>query len=114
MTTQALQTVRVSLQGSSCHLSAPSAPWLIANAIIYYNTALISKVYAQKLAAADEAAIEILRVISPVAWQHVNLFGSFEFTDATTKVNIDALAEPYADPGFWSRVLRETHEEPLG
>nr|WP_295085862.1 Tn3 family transposase [uncultured Roseateles sp.] len=87
---------------------------LIANAIIYYNTALISKVYAQKLAAADEAAIEILRGISPVAWQHVNLFGSFEFTDATTKVNIDALAERYADPNFWSRVLRETHEEPLG
>lgn len=87
---------------------------LIANAIIYYNTALISKVYAQKLAAGDEAAIDILRSISPVAWQHVNLFGSFEFTDATSKVNIDALAERYADPGFWSRVLRETQEEPLG
>jgi hypothetical protein len=31
-------------------------------------------VYAQKLAAGDQEAIAILRGISPVAWQHVNLF----------------------------------------
>nr|WP_276570194.1 Tn3 family transposase [Thiocystis violacea] len=38
---------------------------MIANAVIYYNTALLSRIYAQKQAAGDTAAIEILRRISP-------------------------------------------------
>jgi TnpA family transposase len=80
---------------------------LIANAIIFYNTALLSKVYAQKAAAGDEEAITILRGTSPVAWQHINLFGSFEFDDSTSKVDIDALAARYADIAYWSKSLRE-------
>jgi len=40
---------------------------LIANAIIYYNTLLLSRVYEQKLAADDQEAIKILRGTSPVA-----------------------------------------------
>src|SRR5271156_7208276 len=46
---------------------------LIANAIIYYNTLLLSRVYEHKLAANDQAAIEILKGISPAAWRNVNL-----------------------------------------
>lgn len=84
---------------------------LIANAVIFYNTALLSKVYAQKLAAGDQAAIEILRGISPVAWQHVNLFGSFEFNDAASKVDIDALAARYADAAYSSQALKEEAAE---
>jgi len=86
---------------------------LIANAVIVYNTALLSKIYAHKLSAGDQAAIEILRGISPVAWQHVNLFGSFEFSDATSKVDIDALAARYADAAYWSQALKEEAAEVL-
>src|ERR1700675_564778 len=43
---------------------------LIANAIIYYNTALLSRVYEQKQATGDQQALEIITGISPVAWQH--------------------------------------------
>jgi hypothetical protein len=64
-------------------------------------------VYAQKAAAGDEEAINILRGTSPVAWQHINLFGSFEFDDSTSKVDIDALAARYADIAYWSKSLRE-------
>lgn len=87
---------------------------LIANAIILYNTALLSKVYAQKVAAGDQEAITILRGISPVAWQHINLFGTFEFNETATKVDIDALAARYADPDYWSKALKEAQEMPLG
>ena len=80
---------------------------LIANAVIYYNTALLSRIYAQKKVAGDEAAINILKHISPIAWQHINLFGRFEFTQTGSHVDLDALAERYNDPDFWSRVLRE-------
>jgi len=48
---------------------------LIANAVIYYNTLLLSRVYAQKQAAGDHAAADIVKDISPNAWQHVHLIG---------------------------------------
>src|ERR1700712_4857031 len=53
---------------------------LIANAIIYYNTLLLSRVYEQKVAASDLEAVKILKGISPVAWRNVNLIGNFDFT----------------------------------
>lgn len=84
---------------------------LIANAIIYYNTELLSKIYAQKLAAGDHAAIEVLRRVSPVAWQHINLFGTFEFSDAGRKVDLDAMAARYADIKYWETVLKEQASE---
>ena len=55
---------------------------LITNAVIYYNMALLSKVYEQKSAANDQQAMAIIQGISPVAWQHVNLFCTFEFSPA--------------------------------
>jgi len=76
--------------------------------------ALLSKVYAQKVAAGDQEAIAILRGISPVAWQHINLFGTVEFDETTDKVDIDALAARFADPDYWSKALREMQEVPLG
>jgi TnpA family transposase len=75
---------------------------LIANAVIYYNTALLSKVYEQKVAAGDLDAIAFIQGMSPVAWQHVNMFGSFEFSDEDPDIDMDALAAQYADSVFWS------------
>ena len=46
---------------------------LIANAVIYYNTLLLSRVYVKKQAAGDHVAAEIVKEISPNAWQHVHL-----------------------------------------
>ena len=80
---------------------------LITNAIIYSNMALLSKVYAQKAAANDQQTMAIIRGISPVAWPHVNLFGTFEFSPAESTVDLDALAARYSDPGYWSKVLQE-------
>ena len=79
---------------------------LITNAVIYYNMLLLSRVYEQKQAAGDHEAMAIIKGISPVAWQHINLFGSFEFSLAGSKIDIDAFVAPYADPTFWSKVLR--------
>jgi TnpA family transposase len=79
---------------------------LIANAIINYNTQLLSRVYEQKRAAGDHAAMDLIRRMSPVAWQHVNLFGSFEFNPTNSPIDIDALAAYYADPAYWNRILR--------
>ncbi len=80
---------------------------LIANAIIHYNTLILSRVYEQKLAADDQDAIEIIKGTSPVAWQNVNLIGKFEFTEENAKVDIDALAARYNDPDFWRKSVEE-------
>lgn len=61
----------------------------------------------QKRAAGDQQALAILPGISPVAWQHVNLFGSFEFGPPPSTVDLDALAARYADPGYWDLLLQE-------
>ena len=87
---------------------------LITNAIIYYNTVLLSRVYEQKQAAGDQEAQIIIKDVSPVAWQNVNMFGSFEFNPSTSKIDIDALVARFADPVFWSKVLKERQEQPLG
>ena len=77
---------------------------LIANAVIYYNTALFSRVYAQKQGAGDRA----IKGVSPVAWQHVNLFGTIEFSQTPLSTDLDALAARYDDPDYWNRALRLT------
>ena len=86
---------------------------LLTNAILYYNTALLSKVYEQKVAAGDQEAINLLRSISPCAWQHINLFGSIEFSQRISDVDLDALAARYTDPAFWSKFLQYANEDLL-
>jgi TnpA family transposase len=83
---------------------------LITNAIIYYNTALLSRVYEQKQAVHDQAAMEVIQGMSPVAWQHINLIGQFEFSAADSKVDIAALVERYADPDCWNKSLQPQTE----
>jgi Tn3 transposase DDE domain len=75
--------------------------------MIYYNTALLSRVYEQKRAAGDREAIAAMAGLSPVAWQHVNLFGVIEFSRARSLVDLDALAARYADPACWRKAFEE-------
>jgi TnpA family transposase len=80
---------------------------LIANAVIYYNAAVLSRVFEQKQAVGDQEAMNIIKDVSPVAWQHVNLFGQFDFNQTASKVDIDRLAARYNDPVCWSKVLQK-------
>ncbi len=86
---------------------------LISNAVIYYNTLLLSRVYAQKQAADDQEALAILKNISPVAWQHINLFGTFEFSPSTSKVDIEALVIRYTEPTYWHKAIQDEVESNL-
>jgi hypothetical protein len=54
--------------------------------------------------------MEIIKGMSPLAWQHINLIGQFEFIAAVSKVDIDALMERYADPDCWSKSLQPETE----
>ena len=87
---------------------------LIANAIIYCNTLLLSRVYEQKVAAGDLEAIECLKGISPVAWRIVNLIGNFDFTTSSSPVDINTLAAHYENEDFWRRSMQEGEEDGIG
>ena len=83
---------------------------LITNAIIYYNMALLSGVFKQKQAAGDQMAMDFIRNMSPVAWQHINLFGTFEFSPAESKIDIDAIVAQYADSEHWNKTPKTENE----
>ena len=55
----------------------------------------------------------IIKDSSPVAWQHINLFGTFEFSPSTSKVDIDALVVRYADPTCWHKAIQDEAEPNL-
>ena len=76
-------------------------------------TLLLSRVYEQKRASGDHAAADIVKDISPNAWQHVHLIGAFDFEQAGSGIDIDALAARYNDPAFWNRALIEPADDPL-
>ncbi len=67
--------------------------------------------YERKQAAEDQEAMDVIKVVSPIAWQHVNLFSTFEFNQAASKVAIDALASCYDDPVSWSKAFQEEAED---
>jgi hypothetical protein len=85
---------------------------LIANAIIYYNTLILSRVYEQKAAVGDLEALDILEGTSPVAWRNINLIGNFDFTDGSSAVDIEALAAHYQNQDFWRRSMTEADDGP--
>jgi hypothetical protein len=67
----------------------------------------------QKQADDDEEAMDFIKGVSPIAWQHVNLFGKFEFNQAASELDIDALTARYNDPVCRSKALKEEKEDHL-
>jgi len=60
---------------------------LIANAVIFYNATLLSTLHQHYQSINPEMAKQILR-FSPVAWQHINFIGKYEFYNRAEVLNI--------------------------
>ena len=63
---------------------------LIANAIIHYNSAILSKLKLKYEAEGNQKALERLKKISPVAWQHIHFQGHFIFAGDKI-IDLDAI-----------------------
>lgn len=63
---------------------------LIANAIIHYNSAILSKLKLKYEAEGDHKALAMLKKISPVAWQHIHFQGHFIFS-GDKLIDLDAI-----------------------
>jgi len=66
---------------------------LIANCILYYNASILSNVLAHRENINDVRGIEELKQISPVAWQHINLYGRYEFRKFSNPINLDDIVQ---------------------
>jgi hypothetical protein len=64
---------------------------LIALIIIYYNMHLLSKLYDIAQTKNDKAALRYLKHISPVASQHMNISGLYEFSESIANINVDGV-----------------------
>ena len=65
---------------------------LIANAIIYYNSAILSRLFDRYEEASNKKALDLLKKISPVAWQHIHFQGHLIFSDQE-RINLDEITQ---------------------
>ncbi len=64
---------------------------LICNAIVYYNSAILSRLLERLEAEGNAKGIEVLTRISPVAWQHILLNGHYTFHSSNEIMDLNAL-----------------------
>jgi len=52
---------------------------LVANAIIYYNTWLLSELLIYHESQGNVIATDLVKKVSPIAWQHIHIYGRYIF-----------------------------------
>lgn len=69
---------------------------LLTNCIIYYNARLLSQVRDSKEAAGDVHGAALLTQVSPIAWQHLNFYGRYEFRKGPEAINMEEIVHALA------------------
>ena len=64
---------------------------LIANAVISYNSAILSRLLTKYEASANAKALALITQISPAAWRHILLNGHYTFQSDGRMIDLDAL-----------------------
>ena len=78
------------------HSQAQQIVWsectrLIANAIIFYNTYLLSQLLKKYSAEGNEKLIQIIKDMSPIAWLHINLHGLYRLRNRNVIIDWEAI-----------------------
>jgi hypothetical protein len=64
---------------------------LIANAIICYNSAILSHLLTKCEASGNAKTVALLTRISPAAWRHILLNGHYTFNSGGKMIDLDTL-----------------------
>ena len=64
---------------------------LVANVIIYYNSAILSRLLSKYEVSRNAKALALLKKISPAAWRHVHLNGHYTFRGKGQRIDLDAI-----------------------
>jgi hypothetical protein len=63
----------------------------IANVIIYYNFAILSRLLTKYEATGNAKALALIKKISPVAWRHILLSGHYTFRGNGQVIALDEI-----------------------
>jgi TnpA family transposase len=66
---------------------------LLTNCIIYYNASILSNLLTFKEARGDAEGVALLARVSPVAWQHINWHGRYEFRKPLAAIDMHAIIQ---------------------
>ena len=66
---------------------------MVANAIVYYNSAILSRLLEKCEVSGNEKALALVTSTSPVAWRHVHLNGRYAFLDGGQAIDLDAIIQ---------------------
>jgi hypothetical protein len=64
---------------------------LIANAIIYYNSAILSRLLTKYEASGNAKALALIKKLSLAAWRHIHLNGHYTFRGDGQLIDLDAI-----------------------
>ena len=66
---------------------------LIANAIIYYNSAILSHLLTKYEANGNAKAVELITQLSPAAWRHILFNGHYTFQSGGKMIDLATLLD---------------------
>ena len=66
---------------------------LVGNAVVYYNALILSEALAELERRGGLYSAEILKRVFPVAWQHINFYGRYQFDEDFTPVDLERLRQ---------------------
>lgn len=66
---------------------------LLTNGIIYYNASILSDLLTHSDSCGDTARMTLLSRVSPVAWQHINFYGRYEFNRQPEIIDMEAILQ---------------------
>ncbi|MDF4647412.1 Tn3 family transposase, partial [Vibrio parahaemolyticus] len=72
---------------------------IIANCIIYYNSALLSSLIEKFEKEGNQKVVELIAGLSPVAWRHIQLAGNYTFGQKKDNIVLERLLENLAPLG---------------
>ena len=64
---------------------------LIANAIIYYNSAILSRLLAKYGTNPSPRVLAMIKKVSPAAWRHIHMNGRYTYRDSGQVIDLDAI-----------------------
>ena len=66
---------------------------LLTNAIIYFNSLILTRLLEHFEAEGDDNNLEIIKQVSPVAWHNINLNGTYSFSFEQNPLNFDEIMQ---------------------
>ena len=64
---------------------------LLTNCVIYYNSAILSRLLTKYEASGNANALALITQISPAAWRHILLNGHYTFQSGGKLIDLDAI-----------------------